>query len=174
MKAKLLNGVLFNVSWLLIVLSQDAALAWLVASVHVGLHMALLGRGREEWYFVFTITAIGLVVDQLLFVSGVLQSPGAAPVAPLWLSALWPVLATTFMHAFSTLGDRPWLAAVLGAFGGYGSYRLGVSLSSIEFGTLQQSGVVLALFWALMFPTLLLVARKFTDLRKIGVGHASY
>lgn len=162
MKAKIFNGLLFNLSWLLIVLSQNAGLAWLVAAVHVVLHMRLIGNGRSEWFFILTIAAAGLVIDQLLFVSGILRAADIATVAPLWLSALWPVLATTSMHAFSTLGNRLWLAALLGAIGGYGSYRLGVSLSSIEFGTLPQSGVLLAVFWALMFPTLLCVARQFT------------
>jgi Protein of unknown function (DUF2878) len=172
MKAKLLNGLMFNASWLLIVLSQGALLAWLVATVHVLVHMHFFGKGKAEWLFIMTIAAAGLVIDQLFFVTGILQGAEIATVAPLWLSALWPVLATTAMHAFESLRSRLWLAALFGAFGGYGSYRLGVSLSDIEFGTLQLSGALLALFWALMFPTMLCLAQQFQVTQNGGHRHA--
>ncbi|TDG11911.1 DUF2878 domain-containing protein [Seongchinamella unica] len=159
MKYKLLNGALFNVSWLLIVASQSALVAWGVAALHVGLHMLIMGRGRAEWVFILLMSGFGLLVDQLLFIAGVLRLESGGT-APLWLSALWPVLATTSLHVFSGLRDNVPLAAVLGAAGGFLSYRLGVSLSDVAFGPMPASGITLALIWALLFPTLLFVASQ--------------
>lgn len=157
MKLKLLNGALFNLSWLLIVSSQSTLLAWAVAGLHVLMHLLIMGKGRAECLFILLICGFGLVIDQLLFVAGILHQP-AGGAAPLWLSALWPVLATTSMHVFAGLRDNVVLASSLGAVGGFLSYRLGVSLSAIEFGSMPTSGLLLAALWALVFPTMLFVA----------------
>lgn len=157
MKLKLLNGAVFNLSWLLIVSSQSALLAWIVAAVHVGLHMMIMGKGRAEWMFILLMCGFGLVTDQLLFVTGIMHLPSGSA-APLWLSALWPVLATTSMHVFSGLRENILLASTLGAVGGFLSYRLGVAISAVEFGLMPVSGILLALLWALIFPTMLFVA----------------
>jgi len=159
MRLKLVNGLLFNASWLLIVLGQSAWLAWLVAAAHVSLHLWIMGRGRSEFQFIVACTAFGLVLDQLLFASGLLLQPGGGP-APLWLSALWPVLATTSLHAFSSLARFWWLAALLGAVGGYGSYRLGASLTEVSFGLSPLTDSVLAALWAGLFPAMLWTARR--------------
>ena len=172
MKLKLLNGALFNLSWLLIVTSQSALLAWTVAALHVGLHMLIMGRGRAEWLFILLMCGFGLVIDQLLFVAGVMRLESGG-VAPLWLSALWPVLATTSLHVFSGLRENMPLAAVLGAIGGLLSYRLGASLSSIALGAMPVSGIALALIWALLFPTMLFVARQLEHQVPRGEAHAS-
>ncbi|RLQ22435.1 DUF2878 family protein [Seongchinamella sediminis] len=172
MKLKLLNGALFNISWLLIVSAQSALVAWCVAALHVGLHMLLMGKGRGEWTFILLMGAVGLLIDQLLFVAAVLRQDSGG-IAPLWLSALWPVLATTSLHVFSGLRDRVVLAASLGAVGGFLSYRLGVSLSDIAFGAMPASGIVLALLWALLFPTMLFLARQLELQFARGQAHAS-
>lgn len=172
MKLKLLNGALFNVSWLLIVSSQSALVAWSVAALHVGLHMLIMGRGRAEWMFIGLMCGFGLLIDQLLFVAGVMHLDSGGT-APLWLSALWPVLATTSLHVFSGLRTNVPLAALLGAVGGFLSYRLGVSLSDIAFGAMPASGITLALIWALLFPTMLFVARHLEQQVPRGQAHAS-
>lgn len=172
MKLKLLNGALFNVSWLLIVSLQSAAASWAVAALHVGLHLLLMGKGRAEWIFILLMAGFGLVIDQLLFVSGIMRSESAG-VAPLWLSALWPVLATTSLHVFAGLRENLLLAASLGAIGGFLSYRLGVSLTDIAFGAMPASGIALAAVWALLFPTMLFVARQCELQVPQGQAHAS-
>lgn len=161
--ALVLNGLMFNLSWFLIVTSGNALVAWSVALVHVVLHLALLGRGRGETQLLVAATLYGLLLDQLLFLTGTLRAPG--PGAPLWLSALWPVFACTLLHAFSGLRTRPLLAALAGAVGGYGSYRLGAGLSVVEFGS-PGAGLVVALLWAGLFPLGLIVAHQYIS------GHA--
>lgn len=152
------NGLMFNLSWFLIVTSGSAAIAWGVACLHVLLHLVLLGRGRGEARLIVAAALYGLLLDQVLFLTGALRAPGSG--APLWLSALWPVFACTLLHAFSGLRTRPLLASLVGAAGGYGSYRLGASLSAVEFGS-PGSGLLIALLWAGLFPLGLIVAEKF-------------
>ena len=164
--------MMFNLSWLLIVSLQSALLAWGVAALHVAAHMLVMGRGRAEWTFILLMCGIGFLIDQLLFVAGVMRFESAS-VAPLWLTALWPVLATTSLHVFSGLLDKVPLAAALGAVGGFLSYRLGVSLSDIEFGVMPASGIALAVIWALLFPTMLFLARQLEQQESRGEAHAT-
>jgi len=158
---KLLNGLIFNVAWLLIVRGQSDVLAWAVAAACVAVHLALFGH-RGEWRLVALLGGLGLLLDQLLFAAGILVVPGRSGPAPLWLSALWPVFAITLAHLFAGLAARPLLAAAVGAAGGYASYRLGSSLSDVAFGNSPASDLVLVLLWAVLFPALLLLAKRMT------------
>ncbi len=167
---KLANGLMFNLSWLLIVGGQSGLLAWGVAALHLAVHFAWLGRGRAEWTFIAGFSVFGLLLDRLLFIAGVLVAPGGA--APLWISALWPVLGTTAAHAFSGLARHPLVAAVVGAVGGLLSYRLGASLSDIAFGTSPLAEIVLLGLWAILFPLMLVVARRLTSSIP-GNGHVA-
>jgi len=159
MRQALANAAMFNLSWLLIVASESALLAWLLAAAHVALHLRLMGRGRGEWHFILAVSALGLLLDQLLFAAGVLQANGGPAPAPLWLSALWPVFATTAVHAFAGLARLPGPAAAAGALGGYASYRLGASLTAVSIGNPPLGDAVLLVLWALLFPALLAMAR---------------
>lgn len=163
------NGLMFNLSWYLIVSSQDAAVAWAIALSHVLLHQLLLGKGRRELLLILAAGCYGLLLDQVLFFAGVLTAPGGN--APLWLSALWPVFACTLLHAFAGLRRRPLLASVVGAVGGYGSYRLGAALSAVEFGG-PGAGIAIGLLWAGIFPLALIAAESFVNSDQGGMAGA--
>ncbi|TGD74803.1 DUF2878 domain-containing protein [Mangrovimicrobium sediminis] len=169
MREKLANALMFNVSWLLIVLSQDAALAWGVAAVHCFAHLVLFGQ-RGELRAIAAISLLGLALDQVLFASGVLQSADGGLPAPLWMSALWPVFASTALHAFAGFLRLRWIAVVVGALGGYAAYRAGASLSAVSFGWPLISDLVLLAVWAALFPALLLLARQISQAGR-GEGH---
>lgn len=155
----LANGLLFNVSWMAIVVSHSPQIALAVVLLHLLSHFALMGRGMVEGKFVFGVTLFGFVLDQILFSSGVFIAAGTASSAPLWISCLWPVLATTFMHAFKSLQRRLPLATVIGSFGGAMSYVAGTRLSDVEFVSLFWGPLTMAIIWAVVFPALLVVAR---------------
>ena len=161
MRDTLINGLMFNVSWFAIVSTQSPVLAPLVACAHLVLHFLLMGKGLVEVRLILAVTLFGVVLDQLLFSLGVFNTGGVASAAPVWISCLWPVLATTFMHAFSGLRDRPWLASIFGAVGGAGSYIAGTGLTEVQFGSPTWGPLVMATLWALLFPTLLLIAYTF-------------
>jgi len=160
MVMKLLNGIMFNISWLLIVLAQDALISWAVAAVHVTLHMLVMGRGRAELQLLGLAAVVGLAVDQLLFTANVLGNATGAAGAPLWLSALWPVFATTLLHAFAGLRANLLLAAMIGGIGGYLSYRVGTGLSGVDFAQPMFTDAVLIVLWGVLFPSLLVMAAQ--------------
>ena len=156
-----INGILFNITWLCIVVSESAVFAPLFALLHLTIHFTVVGARRYEIKLVALVTGLGFLLDQLLFKIGVFTVAGAASSAPLWMTSLWPVLATTVLHAFSFLQGRLWLAVVFGAVGGALSYTAGTSLTAVEFFDPSLGPLVLGLVWALVFPLLLALGAYF-------------
>lgn len=157
------NGTLFNLSWLGIVLTHSPLLGPVIVLLHLAVHFRFFGHGLVEAKYILVVAVAGLLLDQLLFLSGVLTTAGGTLLAPLWLSCLWPVLATTMMHAFSGLQTRHYLAALVGAIGGALSYTAGTRLSDVEFGSAVWGPVTLGVAWAVLFPALLAGARLMKD-----------
>lgn len=152
---RLVNAVLFNLSWFAIVVCQDNIIALGIVALHLTAHVLLVGRDRGEVLLITLVTLIGVALDQVLFLLGVFNVGGQSELAPLWLSCLWPVFATTLRHAFASLQGRPWLAAIVGGVGGALSYVAGVHLSDIDFANALWGPVIVGALWALLFPLLL-------------------
>lgn len=158
MARNLANGLFFNISWLAIVLTQSALWAPLIAISHLALHFRLMGKGLSEARLVVLVTLLGVALDQVLFALEVFVIRGQGALPPVWISCLWPVLATTLMHAFSGLQANKLLAIFFGAAGGAGSYIAGTRLTDIDFSSVHWGPIILALLWAVLFPGLLWVA----------------
>ncbi|NQX88728.1 MAG: DUF2878 domain-containing protein [Halioglobus sp.] len=165
-----LNGLLFNLSWFAIVVSHSPLIAPIIVLLHLFIHFRWFAYGIVEARFIIVVTAVGAVLDQILFFAGILTSYSHGPFAPLWLSCLWPVLATTLMHAFSGLQSRLALASVVGAIGGAGSYVAGTRLSDVAFTSFIWGPVVMAVAWAILFPALVLGAKLASEGRGKNVG----
>lgn len=161
--AVVFNGMLFNLSWLAIVYTHSTAFAPAIALLHLLVHFAVMGRGVVEARLVLGVCVLGFALDQAIFAGGVLATSGPYAVAPIWISCLWPVLATTLMHAFSPLQKRLVLAIFIGGVGGTASYLAGARLSDVEFVSQFWGPATMALIWAILFPVLLLAARLNTD-----------
>ena len=155
----LANGILFNVSWLAIVVTHSPLIAPAAVLFHLAVHFSFSDRGLPEAKLVLAVTVLGFALDWLLFKTGVFTISGAVTSAPLWISCLWPVLATTLMHAFRGLQQHPWLASAIGGVGGLGSYLAGTRMTEVEFGSLFWGPVIIAATWAVLFPLLLSAAR---------------
>jgi hypothetical protein len=154
----LINALLFNLSWLAIVIPHSSRWAPLVVVLHLLVHFRLFGYGPGEARLILMVTVMGLILDQMLFLTRVLTVSGEPALAPLWLTCLWPVLATTLMHAFSTLQQRLVLASAAGGLGGALTYVAGTRLSDVEFASAMWGPVALGLTWAVLFPALLVGA----------------
>lgn len=154
------NAIFFNISWFVIVITHSPIIGPAQALMHLLLHFWLIGRGTSEVRLIGVVVAIGLVIDQLLFASGVLVVAGAAAAAPIWLSCLWPVFATTLSHAFRSFQQRTALAVLFGAVGGAGSYVAGARLSDVEFAAPLAGTLILAAIWGVLFPLLLKLAAR--------------
>ncbi|MEH6611239.1 MAG: DUF2878 domain-containing protein [Halioglobus sp.] len=155
----LINGLLFNISWFAIVATHSNTLAPIIAGVHLLIHFKLFGARRNEVLLIVGITLAGLLLDKIMFAAGIFTVAGVSAPSPWWLSCLWPVLATTLMHAFSPLQQRLILASIVGALGGTASYLGGTRLSDITFGDPVFGPMSIALIWAIAFPALLATAR---------------
>jgi hypothetical protein len=156
----LTNGLTFNISWFAIVYTHSPYWAPAIAAIHLLLHFSTIGRGLVEVQFVMGVSLLGFTLDQILFAGGVFQSPHSVAFAPLWISCLWPVLATTFMHAFCALQHRLTLASIAGAIGGGLSYVAGAQMSDVEFVSTLWGPVFMGSLWAALFPLLLVVAKS--------------
>ena len=156
----LLNGVMFNITWLIIVSSHSSTISVLAAAAHLLLHKVLMGVKPAEWRLIALVTALGIGLDHLLFGVGFFVLPSQSGTPPLWLLALWPVLATTLMHAFATLQTKVWLAALLGGIGGAASYTAGTRLTDIAFFSETLGPMLTGLLWACLFPLLLALAAR--------------
>jgi hypothetical protein len=156
----LANGLMFNISWFAIVYMHSPYWAPAIAAIHLLCHFSTIGRGLVEARFILGMSLFGLLLDQILFAAGVFRSPNSVTFAPLWISCLWPVLATTMMHAFSTLQPRYVLASIAGAIGGGGSYIAGTRLSDVDFGSPLWGPIIMAVLWSALFPLLLMAAQS--------------
>ncbi|MEH6582081.1 MAG: DUF2878 domain-containing protein [Halioglobus sp.] len=159
----LMNGLLFNISWFAIIYTQSTTLAPLLVSLHLLAHFSLMGRGLPEGAFIIGVTMLGILVDQTLFYLGVFTVNGQAALPPLWITCLWPVLATTCMHAFRGLSSHLWLAALFGGIGGAGSYLAGTGLTDVQFASTAWGPWIMAAIWMILFPALLFVARMWIN-----------
>jgi hypothetical protein len=155
----LLNGLMFNVTWFAIVTTESAIAAPILAIIHLMIHFTLMGKGYFEIKVIAQVTLLGLVIDQLLFYFHVFTVDGHSAFPPLWISCIWPVLATTFMHAFSGLQRRYYLAGFLGAVGGAASFVAGTRLTGVEFQSAFVGPIIIAALWAVLFPLLLQIPR---------------
>lgn len=155
----ILNGLMFNATWLAIVVSESPVIAPAVALLHLLIHFAVMGKGFVELRVIGQVTLIGVVVDQLLFYFHVFNVQGQAALPPLWITCLWPVMATTFMHAFSGLQTRYALAALLGGIGGTASFIAGTRLTGVAFESALYGPIIIGAVWAVIFPLLLQLPR---------------
>jgi hypothetical protein len=158
--SRLVNGTLFNISWLAIILSQSSVIAIVVVLVHLWLHARWVHLQHGEGLLIAGVTLFGALLDQVLFYTGVFNLAGSAALAPLWLTCVWPVFATTLMHAFAGMERKIWLAGIVGAAGGVLSYGAGVRLTEVAYGSAVWGPVTLGVLWAVMFPSLLLIAAR--------------
>ncbi|MCX2979809.1 DUF2878 domain-containing protein [Halieaceae bacterium IMCC14734] len=156
----LLNGMIFNVSWLVLLLTHSNVVAPLLVIAHLALHRVLFLQQQREWLLIALITAGGLLLDQLIFAASILTVDDTRGWPPLWLGCLWPIFATTLNHVFKALQQHLLLASLLGAVGGTGSYIAGVGMTSVSFGTPIWSPLAIALIWAILMPLMCIAAGR--------------
>lgn len=159
MRHSIINGLMFNITWLIIVISESAIIAPCAALLHLLIHFAVMGKGTIEFKVIAQVALVGVVVDQLLFYFQVFTVAGSAALPPVWMVCLWPVLATTVMHAFSALQSRYLLATFVGGIGGLASFIAGTRLTSVEFASAVFGPAIIAVVWAGLFPLLLQLPR---------------
>lgn len=184
---KLINFLAFQLGWfgcLLTVRKDDASFGIGIVAAIVLLHLVMTLDSRREALVILVTALVGAVVDGLNVGLGVfdVRPAGVAPwLPPTWLIAVWALFATTLNGSLSWMQGKYLLAALFGAVLGPASYLAGARLtkSQISFPIPDQVGAflewspervwdwssgrsiwILAVEWAVVFPLLLLMARK--------------
>jgi hypothetical protein len=175
MAHKVVNFVLFQLGWLAVVLLGTGPYHWLglvVVAAIVAYHLATSASRAAEARLVFMALLIGLVWENALTLSGVLSYPhgqlagnlyGEMPghLAPLWIVAMWGMLATTLNVSLRWLHGRMLLAALFGAIGGPLAFFAGERLGAVTFSDPPLAMAVLAIAWAALFALLMTLAQRY-------------
>lgn len=112
---------------------------------------------REDLKMIAFLMFLGFLVDGTLQQIGFFTFRSAAWPIPFWLLVIWLGLAMTIHHSLSWFKDKLMLAALFGSLGGPVAYWAGTRMGAATFNwSLQTSLLVLALIWALIFPTIML------------------
>ena len=160
MPERLANALLFQLGWFACVIGGNS-LWLLVALAIVVVHLLWISRWADEGRLILSVVLLGTAVDSALRWLGVFEFNDVAPLIPLWLMLLWALLATTLRHCLQWTARPWWLGSLLGAVAGPLSYYAGGRLAGVQFPYGPWPTLIgLGLLWALLFPTLHLMARR--------------
>ncbi|NNJ90764.1 MAG: DUF2878 domain-containing protein [Gammaproteobacteria bacterium] len=158
---KVINFILFQTGWFTSVLLGTTTYYYLgpvaVAAILV-YHLKTIPSPSSEIPLLMFALIIGLVWENLLTFSGLLLYPNGqlqGMFAPLWIIAMWPLLAITLNFSLRWLKGNNLLAMAFGAIGGPLAFWAGERLGAVEFADFFMAMTVLAIGWALLFPLLM-------------------
>lgn len=121
-------------------------------------HLATTNTFRVDLKLIVIMSLVGTVVDSIYIWSGLMTFKGGyvcCPyIAPMWITALWALYATSINHSLEWLKLHYYLiAAPLGAIGAISSYIVGIRLGAAEIH-MQELVVlgVIGLIWAVNVP----------------------
>lgn len=119
-------------------------------------------RPRAFAQLIGLTAVIGFAWDSGVALLGLMRyAPGVItpPLAPLWILALWILLATTLHLSMRWLQERLFVAAALGAIAAPLSYLAGARLGALTLPQVEPALLVQAVGWAVLLPVLLRAAR---------------
>jgi len=150
----LVNLIGFQICWWsCALLPQPVSLT--VITLFVSLHLSLHPQRNHEMRAIASAASIGIGMDTVLTLLGVLQFDST----PFWLLGLWIALATTLNQSLKFFQNHLLLAGLLGAIGGPANYFAGQQLGVLQLGDpLWLSLLIMSIFWGMVFPALLCVA----------------
>jgi hypothetical protein len=165
-KQKLLNFVFFQAGWLAVVLLGAGQFHWLgllVVAAVVAWHLVTSPAPQAEAQLVLFALGIGLVWENLLTLAGIVVYPYgqlSGGLAPVWIIAMWAMLATTLNLSLRWLHGRFLLASVFGAIGGPLAFLAGERLGAVVFPDVTLAMLVLGVGWGLLFTLLVMLAMR--------------
>jgi len=162
----LCNLLLFKLTWVLLVVWQNALL--LPATTALLLSLWLHPAIKRSVLPALRIAFSGLVLDQVLTLSGVFvfTNTSLPNLVPIWLLLLWLVYGQALTLGLAFLQKLPlWAQALCGAVCGAGSYSAGLHFGAVQFGLpLPVAVTLLAVLWAVLLPLHLRLARGWSPL----------
>lgn len=150
----LINALVSQLGWFVCVLAGNVP-GVVFTMLFVVLHFRFAPVHPRDWMSICVALLMGLMHDNLLGVFGVLNysEVSVSGLAPAWLTSLWVIMALTLHHPLKAVYERPWLLAVLSAFGGPMAYLGGVQLSDVTWGVPVVRGfLVMMAIWCWLLP----------------------
>jgi hypothetical protein len=168
---KILNFALFQLGWFASVLLGASQYHWfgpVVVLAILFVHLRSSPDRKAELRLIGHALLIGLIWENLLSLGGLIVYPSGQPfgvLAPLWILAMWPLLAITLNVSLRWLKGLPAVAALFGAIGGPLAFMAGERLGAAVFPNLSLSMAALALGWAVLLPMLTRLAERHDGFR---------
>lgn len=168
---KLVNFALFQLGWFASVLLGASRYHWLGPVVVFAILFFHLRRSPDreaERRLIGYALLIGLVWENLMSLSGLIVYPSGQPFgifAPVWIIAMWPLLAITLNVSLRWLKGLPAAAVLFGALGGPLAFFAGERLGAAVFPEPFLAMAVLAVGWAVLFPLLMRLATRHDGFR---------
>lgn len=163
------NLVLFKLGWVACVMLAAAGrpvMATLVVAAVVVAHLATVPVKSKESMLLVSAALIGMIWESLLVKFGIVSYSGyadATALAPHWIVAMWVLFATTINHGLRWI-KRSWVvASAAGLIGGPLAFFSGAQLGAVEFSNTALALAAIGVGWAVLLPTLALVADTIID-----------
>ena len=158
--AKFWNFVCFQAGWFACILgaaNQQVFWAVLGSLAYIAFYIWRSPSPQQDASLLAKVLLYGIATDTFIMHLGVLDFSGAWPaplVSPVWMWALWLLVATTLNSSLSWLRPKPVLGSVLGAICGPLSYEAGIQLGAASWGPEGQIlGLgLISLVWAVAVP----------------------
>ena len=178
--SKLLNFILFQALWALTIYGVTIGNNWLAPAgliAVLSIHYNFSATFKADLLLTFLAVLLGLTFETALVQLHILDYAQPLPfkqIAPLWTLILWANFALTMNGCLQWLQGKYFIAAILGALGAPLSYFAGIELNAAttEVALVMMLTVVAAIY-AVITPTLLLLAKWCTQLIEPGKAQTS-
>ncbi|MCX4189435.1 DUF2878 domain-containing protein [Methylophaga sp. OBS3] len=161
----LINFVLFQISWLVCVLSGAAdnnLPAILMTMFFVLLHFLLTDLPKTDAKLIIAAVLTGIMLDSTYSVTGLMayNAQTWAHIAPWWILCLWVNFALILNHSLGWLINRPLLTVLFAGIGSPISYYAGHKIGALNWLQPEMLIMVTAITWAIAVPLLMLLAKR--------------
>jgi hypothetical protein len=180
-KPKILaNYLLFQLGWFACVSTGGTAWHWAGTLAVTGIvlfHIKSAISPRQELLLVCCAVAIGLCWESLLVALGLLEYKHgtiATFLAPHWIIAIWALFATTVNLSMSWLKSKLLMSSLLGAIGGPLSFYAGHKLGAVQIPNFTLAMIALACGWAILMPSLMILAERYNGFQSSAVAKANH
>lgn len=166
-KTLIINFVLFQIGWFACVLGgafHQPVLGSAIALSIIIFHLYNSARNRPEFDLLLLAIVIGFIFESAMVSFNLAHYSNAQfhqNIAPYWMILMWPLFATTLNLSMRWLKKLSLvLVALIGAVFAPIAYFAGSNLGAVVYDDTVISLSVIALAWALLFPALVVAARR--------------
>lgn len=154
------NLIGYHIVWLGSVLGAAQGAGWigpLLAGAFLAQHVYLWRDPRGatcrtvELRSILLIAALGYLGDSLILITAGVSFPDHRWdywLAPLWILGLWVSFAATLSTAFGFVGNRHWIPAGMGLFGGPTAYWIASSIGALHLAGSLHGLTTIGAGWA--------------------------